>query len=91
MNRPVIPIAPAGASKQRKRQGPKGRQVNPPALAEVQALVSAPLRRDLLIEYLHRINDRYGQLGAPHLAALAQAQSRSRRSPRRPGVPALTD
>ena len=72
MNRPVIPIAPAGASKQRKRQGPKGRQVNPPALAEVQALVSAPLRHDLLIEYLHRINDRYGQLGAPHLAALAQ-------------------
>jgi formate dehydrogenase len=72
VNRPVIPIAPAGASKQRKRQGPKGRQVNPPALAEVQALVSAPLRHDLLIEYLHRINDRYGQLGAPHLAALAQ-------------------
>ena len=72
MNRPVIPIAPAGASKQRKRQGPKGRQVNPPALAEVEALVSAPLRHDLLIEYLHRINDRYGQLGAPHLAALAQ-------------------
>jgi len=72
VNRPVIPIAPAGASKQRKRQGPKGRQVNPPALAEVEALVSAPLRHDLLIEYLHRINDRYGQLGAPHLAALAQ-------------------
>jgi NADH:ubiquinone oxidoreductase subunit F (NADH-binding)/NADH:ubiquinone oxidoreductase subunit E len=72
VNRPVIPLAPAGASKQRKRQGPKGRQVNPPALAEVQALVSAPIRHDLLIEYLHRINDRYGQLGAPHLAALAQ-------------------
>ena len=72
MNKQVIPIAPAGASKQRKRQGPKGRRVDPRALAEVQTLVSGPLRRDLLIEYLHRINDRYGQLGAPHLAALAQ-------------------
>ena len=72
MSKQVIPIAPAGASKQRKRQGPKGRRVDPRALAEVQTLVSGPLRRDLLIEYLHRINDRYGQLGAPHLAALAQ-------------------
>jgi formate dehydrogenase len=40
---------------------------------EVRALVgSGPLRRDLLIEYLHLINDRYKQLGAPHLAALAR-------------------
>src|ERR1700719_4226498 len=31
-----------------------------------------PWRHDLLIEYLHRINDRYRQLGAPHLAALAK-------------------
>ena len=72
MSKPVIPIAPAGATKQRKRQGPKGRRVEPQALAEVEALVGGPRRQDLLIEYLHRINDRYGQLGAPHLAALAQ-------------------
>jgi NADH:ubiquinone oxidoreductase subunit F (NADH-binding)/NADH:ubiquinone oxidoreductase subunit E len=72
VNKQVIPSAPAAASKQRKRQGPKGRRVDAQALAEVQTLVSAPLRNDLLIEYLHRINDRYGQLGAPHLAALAQ-------------------
>ncbi|HXA37221.1 MAG TPA: NADH-ubiquinone oxidoreductase-F iron-sulfur binding region domain-containing protein [Steroidobacteraceae bacterium] len=72
MSKPVVPIAPAGATKQRKRQGPKGRRVKPQALAEVEALVSRPLRRDLLIEYLHRINDRYRQLGAPHLAALAE-------------------
>jgi NADH:ubiquinone oxidoreductase subunit F (NADH-binding)/NADH:ubiquinone oxidoreductase subunit E len=71
VKKPVIPNAPVGASKQRKRQGPKGRQVDPQALAEVEALVSRPLRHDLLIEYLHRINDRYRQLGAPHLAALA--------------------
>ena len=66
LNKPVVPIAPAGASKQRKRQGPKGRGVDPQALAEVEAMLSAPLRHDLLIEYLHKINDRYGQLGAPH-------------------------
>ncbi len=33
----------------------------------------ATLRRDLLIEYLHRIQDHFGQLGTPHLAALAEA------------------
>ena len=73
MTSPVIPIALAGATKQRKRQAPKGRPVIPQALAEVEALVGAPpWRRDLLIEYLHRINDRYHQLGAPHMAALAK-------------------
>jgi formate dehydrogenase beta subunit len=73
VNKPVIPIALAGANKQRKRQGPKGRRVDAKALAEVEALIGGPSRRhDLLIEYLHQINDRYGQLGAPHLAALAQ-------------------
>jgi formate dehydrogenase beta subunit len=69
----VIPIAPAAATKKRKRQAPKGRQVTPQALAEVEALVGPlPLRHDLLIEYLHLINDRYRQLGAPHMAALAK-------------------
>jgi NADH:ubiquinone oxidoreductase subunit F (NADH-binding)/NADH:ubiquinone oxidoreductase subunit E len=52
---------------------PKGRAVDPKALQEVQALLAEePRRRDLLIEHLHRINDRYGHLGAAHLAALAQ-------------------
>ena len=81
MTRPVIPIAvlgasasvDPGASRQRKRQAPKGRQVLPAALADVLALLgNGPYRRDLLIEYLHQINDRFGQLGTPHLAALAQ-------------------
>ena len=73
MDKPVIPIALAGASKKRKREAPKGRTVLPQAIAEVEALIGEPPRRhDLLIEYLHRINDRYGQLGAPHLAALAR-------------------
>jgi formate dehydrogenase beta subunit len=47
--------------------------VAPQALAEVEALIGAgPWRHDLLIEYLHLINDRYRQLGAPHMAALAK-------------------
>jgi formate dehydrogenase len=51
----------------------KGRAVDPKALAEVQALLGDQSRqRDLLIEHLHKINDRYGHLAAAHLAALAQ-------------------
>jgi formate dehydrogenase beta subunit len=55
------------------RSTPKGRSVDPKALAEVQALLGGePRRRDLLIEHLHKISDRYGHLAAAHLAALAQ-------------------
>ena len=51
---------------------PKGRQVEDAALAEVQALLGdAPRRADLLIEYLHLIQDRHGYLSARHLRALA--------------------
>jgi formate dehydrogenase beta subunit len=59
----------------RRRPGrtPKGRQVDPQALADVRALLDArPRQRDLLIEHLHLIQDRYGHLSATHLAALAQ-------------------
>jgi formate dehydrogenase len=52
---------------------PKGRAVDPKAREEVVALLGdAPRHRDLLIEHLHRINDRFGHLPAAHLAALAQ-------------------
>ena len=55
------------------RTTPKGRPVDPKALEEVRALLGEePRRRDLLIEHLHKINDRYGHLSAAHLAALAQ-------------------
>ena len=51
---------------------PKGRQVDPVALTEVQALLGdRPRRRDLLIEHLHLIQDRYHHISAAHLAALA--------------------
>src|SRR5437762_13422396 len=59
--------------KRKARGTPKGRQVNPQALGEVRALLGDESRqRDLLIEHLHKINDRYGHLSAAHLAALAQ-------------------
>ena len=61
-----------GRGRQRARAVPKGRQVDPRALGEVQALLGdAPRRRDLLIEHLHAVQDRYGQISAAHLAALA--------------------
>ena len=60
-------------SGQRKGRGrPKGRQVDPAALAEIRDLLGeGPVRRDLLIEYLHLIQDKFGYLSASHLAALA--------------------
>jgi formate dehydrogenase len=51
----------------------KGRSVDPAARAQVRALLGdQPRRSDLLIEHLHRIQDRYGHLSAACLAALAE-------------------
>ena len=74
MNHPIIPIVVLDdAVKQRKRQAPKGRRVDPAALAEVQSLLREASRKpDMLIEHLHKIQDRFGHLSAAHLAALAQ-------------------
>jgi len=73
MSHPIIPIAPAGPSRQRKREAPKGRRADPQALDEIRALLGeASRQRDLLIEHLHAIQDRYGCLASRHLAALAQ-------------------
>ena len=59
-------------SRRRPRQTPKGRQVDPRALGEIRALLGTRRRqRDLLIEFLHLIQDRYGHISALHLAALA--------------------
>src|SRR6056297_1193696 len=55
------------------RHTPKGRQLDDQAWEEVRALLGvAPRRRDLLIEYLHLIQDEYGHLSAAHLRALAE-------------------
>jgi NADH:ubiquinone oxidoreductase subunit F (NADH-binding)/NADH:ubiquinone oxidoreductase subunit E len=73
MNHRPIPIVAEGALRQRKREAPKGRRVEPAALADVQRLLGIESRqRDLLIEHLHKIQDRFGHLSAAHLAALAQ-------------------
>jgi formate dehydrogenase beta subunit len=60
-------------SRKRKRQAPKGRQVQAQALVQVQELLGSESRAsDLLIEHLHKLQDRFGHLSAAHLAALAQ-------------------
>ena len=58
--------------KKRGRAAPKGRQVDTQARQDVAAVLGdLPRRRDLLIEHLHRIQDRFGCLSAAHLVALA--------------------
>src|SRR6516165_4722929 len=60
------------SGRRRPPRTPKGRQVDPRALEEVRALLGErQRRRDLLIEHLHLIQDKYGHLSAAHLAALA--------------------
>jgi formate dehydrogenase len=72
MTHPVIPIAVHSDTRQRKRQAPKGRRVDPAALVQVQSLLGGASRQaDLLIEHLHKIQDRFGHLSVAHLAALA--------------------
>src|SRR5436309_11444131 len=62
-----------GSGRRRGPNQPKGRQVDPAALAEVQALLGErERRRDLLIEHLHLLQDHFGCLHARHLAALAE-------------------
>src|SRR5688572_20594302 len=78
MSERAASLAP-GRSDSTKKKGrgkvrgtPKGRRVDPQALKDVQALLgSESRRRDLLIEHLHKIQDRYGHLAAAHMVALA--------------------
>jgi formate dehydrogenase len=61
------------AGRRRAPRTPKGRQVDPQAREQIRALLGdRERRRDLLIEHLHLIQDRFGHLSAAHLAALAQ-------------------
>ena len=55
----------------RQRSQLKGRQPTPEALAAVRALLDPAPLRERLIEYLHRLNDRYRALHSEHLVALA--------------------
>src|SRR5688500_13235127 len=79
MSSPVPPVASQqtgttkrGGKRGKVRSKPKGRAVDPKALEEVRALLGdASRQRDLLIEHLHKIQDRYHCLSAAHLVALA--------------------
>src|SRR6476661_8107322 len=60
----------------RRKSKLKGRQPDEQSLADVRACLGPRppegYRRDLLIEHLHRLNDRFGALREPHLVALAR-------------------
>jgi len=60
------------SGKGKGRKTPKGRQYEDDALEVVQGLLGTlPRKRDLLIEFLHLIQDRFGHLSAQNLCALA--------------------
>jgi NADH:ubiquinone oxidoreductase subunit F (NADH-binding)/NADH:ubiquinone oxidoreductase subunit E len=61
-----------GQGRKRAKPTPKGRQIEPEAHHQIAALLGErPRDRDLLIEYLHLVQDTYRQITAAHLAALA--------------------
>ncbi len=60
------------AGKKRAKTKPKGRMVDPAALTEIRDIIGGePDQRDMLIEYLHLIQDSQGYLSQRHLTALA--------------------
>ena len=55
------------------RRTTKGRQLRPDALKQLRTLLGErPRRRDLLIEFLHLIQDEFGHISAAHMRALAE-------------------
>ena len=60
-------------SRKRARGFPKGRQLDTDALEDIRKLLGdRPRRADLLIEYLHLIQDKYNYISAAHLKALCE-------------------
>jgi len=72
----LTPAADLRAGARKSRHQLKGRQADPAAREQVPSLIGpSPAdghRRDLLIEHLHTLNDRYRALFERHLVALAQ-------------------
>ena len=69
----MLEKSPTGQGRKRDTSKPKGRQLDDSALADVRELLGGkPLRRDLLIEHLHLIQDKFGCLQAKHIRALAE-------------------
>ena len=60
------------SGKGKGRHTPKGRQLDDRHGTRCARFWAGPRRRDLLIEYLHRIQDSHGHLSAAHLRALAE-------------------
>ena len=57
----------------RQKSKLKGRQADDSAIEQVQALIGeGPYRRDLLIEYLHALNDTYLGIKDVHMVAIAK-------------------
>ena len=57
----------------RQKSKLKGRQADESAIEQVQALIGeGPYRRDLLIEYLHALNDTYLGIKDVHMVAIAK-------------------
>jgi formate dehydrogenase len=66
-------VEPLRRGRGEPRAAPKGRQADPASLDALQALLGdRPLRRDLLVEHLHLIQDHYGCIPAAMLTALAE-------------------
>ena len=79
MSEQVISARKKGKNLKLPRAVGKGRQVDPKALSEVQALLGDESRQeDLLIEHLHKIQDKYHYISAEHLVALAREMKLSK-------------
>lgn len=73
----VIKIS-ANQIKKKKRSGPKGHAVDLKALEEIKTLLGNESRqKDLLIEHLHKIQDKYKHISSKHLVALAHEMNLS--------------
>ncbi len=67
-----------GKGKRTARTRPKGRIADPKAADEVRSTLGEEhRRRDLLLEYLHALQDRFGNLSLARLAALAEEMNLS--------------
>lgn len=61
-----------GSGRRKAHAYNKGRQLDPDAFEQVKGLLQGTPQRDMLIEYLHTIQDEFGCLHARHLRALSQ-------------------
>ena len=79
MSKQDISVRKSGSKLKLPRSVGKGRQVDPSALLDVQALLGDESRqKDLLIEHLHKIQDAYQHISAKHLVALAREMKLSK-------------